>query len=87
MTQHGVDLAGVAGQQLQRAAAIEIAAACFDQQFLEIADVLINRRMELRIDPVAATDFLEGLAISDDRMILVLDLAALNAEVDLAEAA
>lgn len=56
-----------------------------------VSDIVTIAQDALQPPPAASeegiADFLEGLAISDDRMILVLDLAALNAEVDLAEAA
>lgn len=56
-----------------------------------VSDIVTVAQDALQPPPAASdegiADFLEGLAISDDRMILVLDLAALNAEVDLAEAA
>lgn len=56
-----------------------------------VSDIVTIAQDSLQPPPASSdegiADFLEGLAISDDRMILVLDLAALNAEVDLAEAA
>lgn len=56
-----------------------------------VSDIVTIGRDSLQPPPASSAegiaDFLEGLAISEDRMILVLDLAALNAEVDLADAA
>lgn len=56
-----------------------------------VSDIVTIAEGSLQPPPAASddgiADFLEGLAISEDRMILVLDLTALNAEVEQAEAA
>jgi purine-binding chemotaxis protein CheW len=56
-----------------------------------VSDIVTIGQDSLQPPPATSdegiADFLEGLAISDDRMIMVLDLAALSAEVEQVEAA
>ena len=62
MAQHGVNLARIAREQGKRTCAVKIAATRFDQKLLEVSDVLVDRRVELWIDPVTAADLHECLS-------------------------